>query len=64
MCRIYFLISVRFLKKTWIQCGMSLDWFDLKKMQFGSDITVIYYLCNSYQVIYSKYYSATAMLNE
>ena len=50
---IFFLISVRFrfFENTRIPFRMSLVRFGSKKLRFGLDIIVIYYLCNS------KYYS-------
>ena len=41
----WFSLCLFFEKKNRIQFGMSLVW--LEKMRFGSDIIVIYYLCNS-----------------
>ena len=48
MCTVDFKILVRLSKKTWIRFGMSLA--RCEKTRFGSDITVIYYLCNSWEV--------------
>jgi len=52
-------------------CGIDFfkHWFGFssvfeKKLRFGSDIIIICYLCNRCVIIYSKYYSVTAILNE
>ena len=58
MCRIDFLFRFIFGLVFEKKLGFHSEWvwFDLKNVQFGSDIIAVYYLS------YSKYYSGTASI--
>ena len=66
MCEIAILFLFGFFgsvfeKKAGNVFGMSFVLFGLKKKLFDLDTVVIYYLCNTWVVIYSKYYSVTVL---